>query len=155
MYVFCEFVYKNSVTIYLFHTQVAGKDQTSQIPNQVGDQITITLSSTCDKNLTATDPGLCTLQIVLRDYIHSSHSTSKHVCTLTPSMNSITVSELVCNAQCNLTYPSSLIKCDLHADYIYAHTFTYVLPLSDYIQTCIPALQHARKIPCTRQIILR
>ena len=130
------------------------------MPNHVGDQITVTLSSTCDENLTATDPGLCTLQIVSLDFIDSIHITSEHVCTLTPSIDSVTtsfkqtVSELVCNAQCILTYPSSLIKCDLHADYIYAHTFTYVLPLSDYIQTCIPALQHARKIPCTRQIIL-
>ena len=132
LYVFCEFVYKNSVTIYLFHAQVAGKDQTSQIPNQVGDQITITLSSTCDKNLTATDPGLCTLQIVLRDYIHSSHSTSKHVCTLTPSMNSITVSELVCNAQCILTYPSSLSVTCMQTIFMHTHLLMCSLSLIIY-----------------------
>ena len=161
LYLFCELVYKTVLhhSIQLFHAQVAGMDRTSQMPNQVGDQITITLSSTCDENLTPTDPGQCTLQIVFQDYIHSSHSTSEHVCTLPPSVVSVTtsfkqtVSELVCNAQCILTYPSSLSVTCMQTN-IYTHTFTYVLPLFDYIQTCIPALQHARKILCTRQIFL-
>ena len=97
------------------------------MPNHVGDQITVTLSSTCDENLTATDPGLCTLQIVFLDFIDSIHSTSEHVCTLTPSIDSVTtsfkqtVSELVCNAQCILTYPSSLSVTCMQTIFMHTH----------------------------------
>ena len=102
-------------------------DRTSQMPNQVGDQITITLSSTCDENLTPVDPGQCTLQIVFLDFIDSIHITSEHVCTLPPSVVSVTtsfkqtVSELVCNAQCILTYPSSLSVTCMQTIFIHTH----------------------------------
>ena len=76
--------------------QVTGNALTPQKEPQLGEQITVTLSSSCGQNsqLTPTDPGWCTLQIISSHIFPTSIGTSVHVCSLSPSMDNIASSPM-------------------------------------------------------------